>query len=43
VAASRQFGSADQTDVFVVDNTYGLNVFWVDSAGKWKGPVRHSC
>ncbi|MBP2293497.1 hypothetical protein [Azospirillum rugosum] len=39
VAASRQFG-LDQTDVFVVDNTGALSVFWVTNAGPWSGPTK---
>jgi len=38
IAASQQFGSTDQTDVFVVDNSGTLTVCWVNGAGKWKGP-----
>ena len=39
VAASRQFGLS-QTDVFLVDKTGQLNVFWVDNAGAWNGPQK---
>jgi hypothetical protein len=39
VAASQQFGCNNQTDVFVVDNDGRLNVFWVEGAGAWNGPV----
>ena len=39
LAASRQFGANNQTDVFLVDNTGRLSVFWVDNAGAWGGPV----
>jgi len=39
VAVSQQFGAANQTDVFVVDNAGQLNVFWVNSAGAWGGPL----
>jgi hypothetical protein len=35
IAVSQQFGIADQTDVFVVDNDGQLNVFWVHGAGNW--------
>jgi hypothetical protein len=38
VAVSQQFGAADQTDVFVVDITGGLNVFWANGDGGWSGP-----
>jgi hypothetical protein len=38
LAACRQFG-VPQTDVFVVDNTGQLNVFFVHEAGPWLGPV----
>jgi hypothetical protein len=40
VAASQQYGIANQTDVFVVDKTGQLNVFWIDGAGSaWRGPL----
>jgi hypothetical protein len=39
VAASQQFGAVNQTDVFVVDNAGQLNVFWVNNAGGWGGPL----
>ncbi len=39
VAASQRFGVANQTDVFVVDNDGQLNVFSVQGAGTWSGPV----
>jgi hypothetical protein len=38
LAASRQFGIADQTDVFLVDNNGQLVVFYVEGTGKWQGP-----
>lgn len=38
VAASRQFGTDNQTDVFVIDNNGQLNVFWVQGTGAWNGP-----
>jgi hypothetical protein len=38
IAASQQFGALNQTDVFVVDKTGRLNVFWVQNAGAWNGP-----
>jgi hypothetical protein len=40
LAASQQFGLADQTDVFLVDNQGQLNVFWVDGTGAWNGPSK---
>ena len=40
VTASQQFGINNQTDVFLVDKTGQLNVFWVDSAGVWQGPEK---
>lgn len=40
LAASRQFGLANQTDVFVVDNTESAQVIGVQSAGVWQGPLR---
>jgi hypothetical protein len=39
LAASRQFGAPNQTDVFFVDNSGQLNVFWVQDTGGWGGPV----
>ena len=39
VAVSQQFGAVNQTDVFVVDNAGQLNVFWVNNAGGWGGPL----
>ena len=39
VAADQQFGAANQTDVFVVGQNGQLNVFWVETAGAWQGPV----
>lgn len=40
LAVSQQFGANNQTDVFLVDNSGQLNVFWVNSAGPWSGPVK---
>ena len=37
IAASRQFG-LNQTDVFIVDVTGRLQVFYVSGAGVWQGP-----
>jgi hypothetical protein len=37
LAACQQFG-LQQTDVFLVDKTGQLNVFWVDQSGPWQGP-----
>jgi hypothetical protein len=42
VAASNQFGIANQTDVFAVDHEGALNVAWVVGGGPWNGPVRIS-
>jgi hypothetical protein len=39
LAASRQFGIGNQTDVFVVDNTGATRVSWVQSSGSWNGPL----
>jgi hypothetical protein len=39
LAVSRQFGTPNQTDVFVVDNTGTIKVVWVDGAGTWQGPL----
>jgi hypothetical protein len=38
VAASQQFGIANQTDVFVVDKWGRLAVHWIEGGGAWKGP-----
>ena len=41
VAVSQQFGTThDQTDVFVIDKTGQLNVFWVVEQGPWQGPLK---
>jgi hypothetical protein len=40
MAVSQQFGAGNQTDVFVVDNSGQLNVFWVNGQGAWQGPQR---
>jgi hypothetical protein len=39
LAVSQQFGAPDQTDVFVVDNTGALTVFWVQGSDQWSAPV----
>ena len=39
IAASQQFGIGNQTDVFLIDKNANLDVFWVNSAGPWSGPV----
>jgi hypothetical protein len=38
LAASQQFG-LNQTDVFLIDTSGQLNVFWVDNGGAWGGPL----
>ncbi|MHC5822041.1 MAG: hypothetical protein ACYT04_40800, partial [Nostoc sp.] len=38
IVASQQFG-ANQTDVFSVDQSGQLNVFWVVGEGVWQGPL----
>jgi hypothetical protein len=40
LAVSQQFGAANQTDVFLIDKNGQLNVFWVEGAGVWNGPVK---
>ena len=40
LAASQQFGIANQTDVFYFDNNGQLNVCWVEGVGAWKGPEK---
>jgi hypothetical protein len=39
LTASAQLGVANQTDVWVVDNTKAINVSWVSGAGTWQGPL----
>jgi hypothetical protein len=40
LAASNQFGIANQTDVWVVDKTTGtIQVLWVQGGGTWQGPL----
>jgi hypothetical protein len=39
LAASPQFGVANQTDVFAVGNDGGTRVLWVEGAGRWNGPL----
>ncbi len=39
VVAGQQFGCLHQTNVWVVDNTGRLVVFWSEQPGQWKGPV----
>ncbi len=40
LAASQQFGANEQTDVFLIDENGQLNVFWVNGAGTWQGPLK---
>ncbi len=43
LAASQQFGANNQTDVFVVDATGTLCVFWINGGGdNWNGPHKIS-
>jgi hypothetical protein len=37
LAASQQFG-ADQSDVFLVDKSGQLNLFWAEGKSDWSGP-----
>jgi hypothetical protein len=39
VAASAQFGVANQTDVFTVSEGGSVTVMWAQGAGTWKGPL----
>jgi hypothetical protein len=39
LAASAQFGSPNQTDVFVVGSNGAIQVLWVQGAGRWSGPL----
>ncbi|MBR7839301.1 hypothetical protein KDL01_38930 [Actinospica durhamensis] len=39
VAASAHYGVDNQTDVFAVDDSGQLQVFWVNGTGAWNGPV----
>jgi hypothetical protein len=38
LAASQHFGTANQTDLFVVDPAGQLSMFWAVGSGAWKGP-----
>jgi hypothetical protein len=38
VAAAQQPGVSPQTDVFLIDKTGTLYVFWLDASGLWYGP-----
>jgi hypothetical protein len=39
ITVSQQIG-LNQTDIFLVDNTGQLDVFWVDGGGAWGGPEK---
>ena len=39
IAVSQQIG-LNQTDIFLVDRTGQMNVFWVEGGGAWGGPVK---
>ncbi|GIH20464.1 hypothetical protein [Rugosimonospora africana] len=39
LAVSQQFGAANTTDVFGIDQTGRLTVTWVQAAGPWFGPT----
>jgi hypothetical protein len=39
LAVSPQFGVPNQTDVFVVGANGAIDVFWVQGAGTWHGPL----
>lgn len=39
IAVSPQFGTTNQTDVFIVDIVGALHVFWVEADGAWNGPT----
>jgi hypothetical protein len=39
VVSSNQFGIPNQTDVFEVAPNGAVEVFWVDGAGTWNGPL----
>ena len=38
LAMSKDYGTSNQTDVFLIDNNGQLNMFWVDGIGHWNGP-----
>jgi hypothetical protein len=40
LAVSQQMGADNQTDVFGVDKNGQLDVFYVNGAGQWQGPVK---
>src|SRR5207253_2178656 len=39
LTSSQQFGTANQTDVFVVGDNGAVDVSWVQAAGTWHGPL----
>jgi len=42
LATSQQFGCNNQTDVFLIDKNGQFDVFWVNNAGAWNGPLVRS-
>ncbi len=40
LAASQQFGIPNQTDVFAAPTPGAVDVYWVQDAGSWRGPLR---
>jgi hypothetical protein len=40
LTSSQQFGIPNQTDVWVVANNGAVDVFWVQGAGVWNGPLQ---
>jgi hypothetical protein len=42
ISVSQQFGAENQTNVALADNTGRLNIFFVENANPWAGPVQIS-
>jgi hypothetical protein len=40
LTSSQQFGLSNQTDVWEVANNGATDVFWVQGAGAWNGPLQ---
>ena len=38
IAATRHFGMNDRTDVFIVNKSGELDMFWIEGPGVWNGP-----
>ena len=40
ITATRHFGMSNRTDVFLVNTSGRLNMFWIEAAGVWNGPSK---